>query len=163
MQLYLLRHGIAEKNSRTGEDRDRALTSDGRKKLRQVLEAAANAGVNPSLILSSPFKRTTETAKIAQQVLKYKGDITETEALVPDSTVERVWREVRAHRAEDSLMLVGHNPLFAELAGYLLGSTEIQIDVKKGSLLRIDMASLGSHPKGILRWHLTAKLSDSSS
>jgi phosphohistidine phosphatase SixA len=55
-------------------------------------------------------------------------------------------------------VLVGHNPQFAELAGYLLGAPELQIDVKKGSLLRIDFESLSSQPKGILRWFLIAKL-----
>jgi hypothetical protein len=35
---------------------------------------------------------------------------------------------------------------------------ELHINVKKGSLLRIDFESLSSQPKGILRWFLVAKL-----
>lgn len=158
MQLYLLRHGIAEENAASGNDRDRSLTPEGRRKLRQVLEAAADAGVDPALILTSPFKRAVQTAEIAQTVLKYKNELLRTEALVPGAAVEQVWDEIRAHREESSLMLVGHNPLFTELAAYLLASNEMQIDFKKGALLRIDLESFPAHPKGLLRWYLTPKL-----
>src|SRR5579875_3464887 len=97
MQLYLLRHGIAEENSASGDDADRKLTSEGRKKLRQVMEAAAEAGVAPSLIVTSPLKRAIETAEIAQQVFKYKDDLMHSGALAPNATVEQAWREIRAH------------------------------------------------------------------
>lgn len=158
MQLFLLRHGIAQENSNSGSDADRSLTSEGRRKLRQVLEAAAEAGVAPTLILTSPLKRAVETAGIAQNVLKYKNQLLRTKALAPGSTVRQVWEEIRVHRDESSLLLVGHNPLFTELAAYLLGSHEIQIDFKKGALLRIDLEAFPVHPKGLLRWYLTPKL-----
>ncbi|MBV9613397.1 MAG: phosphohistidine phosphatase SixA [Acidobacteriaceae bacterium] len=158
MQLYLLRHGIAEEKARNGVDADRELTADGRRKLRQVLQAALDVGVSPTLILTSPLKRAVQTAETAQQVFKYKNELLRTKALTPGSTVEQVWDEIRAHRGEDSLMLVGHNPLFGELAAYLLGSKDLQIDFKKGALLRIDLANFPAHPRGVLRWHLTAKL-----
>jgi len=53
---------------------------------------------------------------------------------------------------------VGHNPLFSELAAFLLGSAEIQIDFKKGAILRVDIENFPARPKGILRWYLTAKV-----
>jgi phosphohistidine phosphatase len=51
MELYLLRHGIAEDHSPSGRDQDRRLTEEGRDKLRKVLKRAAAAGVVPSLII----------------------------------------------------------------------------------------------------------------
>ena len=36
MEIYLLRHGIAENHSPTGRDSDRSLTEEGRAKLRCV-------------------------------------------------------------------------------------------------------------------------------
>jgi phosphohistidine phosphatase len=158
MQVYLLRHGAAEENRSGLSDADRALTQDGRRKLQQTLQAVSHADVLPALILTSPLKRAVETAEIAQEVLGYKGDLLRTEALVPGSSVEQVWDEIRVHANETSIVLVGHNPLFAELPGYLLGVPELHINVKKGSLLRIDFESLSSQPKGILRWFLVAKL-----
>lgn len=158
MQVYLLRHGIAEEGAAGHSDADRRLTSDGRKKLRQVLRAAADAGVAPGLILTSPLQRTLQTAEIARHVLGYKGDILHTKALAPGSTAEQVWEEIRAHRDESSILLVGHNPLFSDLAAYLMGSKTAQIHFKKGAIMRVDLDSFHSQPKGTLRWYLTAKL-----
>jgi phosphohistidine phosphatase len=158
MQVYLLRHGAAEEERSGLNDADRALTQDGRRKLRQTLQTAAQADIRPTLILTSPLKRAIETAEIAQQVFGYKGELLRTEALAPGSNVEEVWDEIRVHAKETAIVLVGHNPMFAELAGYLLGAPELQVDVKKGSLLRIDFESLSSQPKGILRWFLVAKV-----
>jgi phosphohistidine phosphatase len=158
MEVYLLRHGIAEEERRGLSDADRALTQDGRRKLRQTLQVASGADVQPTLILTSALKRAVETAEIAQKVLAYKGELVRTDSLMPNSTIEEVWGEICAHRNEAALMLVGHDPQFTNLAGYLLGAPEVQIDVKKGSILRIDFDSFPSKPKGILRWLLIPKL-----
>ncbi|MBV8551143.1 MAG: phosphohistidine phosphatase SixA [Acidobacteriaceae bacterium] len=159
MQVHLLRHGVAEETA--SNDAERALTMDGRKKLRQILQTAVHAEVHPTLILTSPLKRAVQTAEIAKQVLGYKSNILRTKALIPGSNVEEVWNEIRAHREEASLLLVGHNPLFENLAAYLLGSPELQVDFKKGALLRVDIETFPAHPRGILRWFLTARLADS--
>lgn len=158
MQVYLLRHGISEEGRAGLSDADRALTSDGRRKLRQVLHAAAQADLKPGLILSSPLKRALQSAEIAKEVLSFRSDILRTRALLPGSSPEQVWDEIRVHRDEESLMLIGHNPLFDNLAGYLLGQPELQVDFKKGAILRLDVESFSGHPRGILRWYLISKL-----
>lgn len=158
MQVHLVRHGIAEGGHPGLSDAERALTQQGRRKLRAIFEAAAQAGVRPSLILASPLKRAVETADIAHRVLGYKHELIKTKALAPHSAPELVWNEIRDHRNESSIMLVGHNPLFAFLAGFLLGCPELQIDLKKGSIFRVDFDSIGSQPKGVLRWYLIPKL-----
>jgi phosphohistidine phosphatase len=161
MQVYLLRHGVAEEGGAGSSDAERALTDDGRRKLRQVLELAADARVEPALILSSPFKRALQTAQIAKEVLKYKDEIFRANALIPGADPQDAWSEVRAHAAAESLLLVGHNPLFANLAAYLLGTPNAQIDFKKGAIMRIDFESLSPTPTGILRWYLTTRLATS--
>ncbi len=163
MQVHLLRHGIAEDGHAGLPDTDRALTPEGRKKLRQVLQIAAKADVKPTLILSSPLKRALQTAEIAKRALDYHGEILQSKTLAPGSSVEDVWDEIRGHRDEPSLLLTGHNPQFEHLAGYLLGHPSMQFDFKKGALLRIDMESFGAGPRGILRWCITAKLAESGS
>lgn len=161
MQVHLLRHGVAEEPRLGLSDADRALTSDGRKKLRQVLRNAIQADVHPTLIMTSPLKRAIQTAEVAKQVLGYKSEILRTKALTPGSNVEQVWDEIRVHRHEPSLMLVGHNPLFENLTGYLLNCPALQLDFKKGAFLRLDIDSFPSQPHGMLRWLLTAKLAGS--
>ncbi len=163
MQVHLLRHGIAEDGQPGQSDGDRALTAEGRKKLRQVLQTAAKAGVQPTLFLSSPLKRAMQTAEIAKRVLGYHGQIVQTKVLAPGSSLEHVWEEIRTHRSETSLLLTGHNPMFEHLTGYLLGYSNLQFDFKKGALVRVDVQSFGAEPRGILRWCLTAKLAESGS
>jgi len=149
---------VAEKDRPGLSDAERALTQEGRRKLRQVLKAAADAQVHPSLIVTSPLKRAIQTAEVAVEVLGYKKQVLRSKVLLPGSSVEQVWDEVRVHRDEPSLMLVGHNPLFAELSGYLLGSADLQVDFKKGALLRVDFEDFRPRPKGILRSYLTPKM-----
>lgn len=156
MDILLLRHGIAE--DRAATDSARALTEEGRQKVRKVMQLAARAGVRPSLILSSPYKRALETARIAVEELGYKGDLVTSNALTPDGDVRAVWEEIRVHRDEACVLLAGHEPLFSALGAYLLGDLELSIDFKKGAVLAVEMPAFGAKPQGILKWMLTAKL-----
>lgn len=160
MQLYLLRHGIAEDERAGLSDADRAITTAGRRKLRQVLERAAQAGVKPDLILSSPLKRALQTAEIAKHQLGYNDVISRSAALTPASDPKDAWDEVRAHSSAECLLLVGHNPLFSSLAGFLIGNSDAQIDFKKGAVMRIDFERITAQPRGVLRWYLTPRLAE---
>jgi phosphohistidine phosphatase len=158
MDLYLLRHGIAE-NGRPGmPDAERELTSEGRKKLREVMRVARAAGVQPDYVLTSPYARALQTAEIAAQILEYSGELLHTQALVPHSRPELVWDEVRIHRDAAQLLLVGHEPLFSNLASFLLDAPSLRVDFKKGALLRIEIDQLGPKPRGVLRWFISPKM-----
>ncbi len=158
MELYLLRHGIAEDRAATGRDADRHLTDEGRDKLRRVLERAHSIGVRPSLILSSPLRRALETAEMAGRELGYEGKIVRTPALTPESSPQNIWEAVREHRDESAVLIAGHEPLFSATVAYLLGSTREMVHFRKGALVRIDVQGFGPVPAGILEWMLTAKL-----
>jgi len=158
MQIYLLRHGIAEDGRAGQRDAERALTDEGGKKLRAVLKRARDAGTEPTLIVTSPYRRAVETAEIAASVLGYKGELLRTNALEPHSTPEAVWEELRLHGEEAQVLLAGHEPLFSALGAFLLGTPSALIDFKKGALLRVDVDSMGPQPRGVLRWFLAPKL-----
>lgn len=158
MQIYLLRHGIAEDISSTGRDADRRLTAEGKKKLAAVLKNAAAAGVKPSLILTSPLVRAKQTAEIAAKALGCREEILTTSVLEPGADPEQAWGEIRLHRDAAQLLLAGHEPLFSRLGAYLLNAPTLEIDFKKGALLRIDCDSLGPRPRGVLKWLLAPRL-----
>lgn len=158
MQILLLRHGIAAVRAPSGRDADRELTSEGAEKLRQVLAVAKAAGVEPSLILSSPYRRARETADIAHSVLGCKQQIVESATLTPGGTPEAVWEELRAYKDEREVLLAGHEPLFSALAAHLLNAPSLLVDFKKGALLRVDTHSFGASPQCELRWMLTPRL-----
>src|SRR6516162_4328582 len=120
MEIYLLRHGIAE-DARIGHlDADRELTAEGRDKLRRVLKRARSADVSPGLILSSPYKRAIQTADVAAEVLGYKGKVVETKALIPDAPPHEAWEELRERQSESAILLASHEPLMSTLAAFLL-------------------------------------------
>ena len=158
MELYLLRHGIAEDRSETGRDADRRLTVEGRHKLESILERAYAAGVAPTAIFASPLRRALETAELAARGLGYEGRIVRTEALLPESSPQAVWNFLREHASETSVLLAGHEPLFSATVAYFLGSMRSMVHFRKGALVRIDFESGRSAPEGFLQWMITAKL-----
>jgi phosphohistidine phosphatase len=158
MEIYLLRHGIAEDRAASGRDADRRLTEEGRAKLHSVLERAHSAGVIPSLILSSPLRRAIETAEIAARELGYEGKIVRAAALEPDSSPNKVWGEIRKHRDETAILVAGHEPLFSATVAWMLGSTRAMVHFRKGALVRLDVESLGTTPAAVLEWMLIPKL-----
>ncbi len=158
MQLYLLRHGIAEDGKAGQPDAERALTAEGKKKLRGILKSAREAGVAPTLVVTSPYRRALETAELAVEALEYKGDLLRSAALIPAGKPEEVWDEVRVHKTEAQILLSGHDPLFTYLTGYLLGCPGLTIDFKKGAMVRIDLDRFGASPRGVLKWMLVPKL-----
>jgi len=158
VEIHILRHAIADPANPGESDADRALTPDGKKRLRDVLKVAKSAGLAPSLILTSPYRRAVETAELAASQLGYQDELLRTNALLPGSSAEDIWEEIRIHKDAEELLLVGHEPLLGQLAAYLLGAPDMLIDFKKGAIIRIDMEQFAALPRGVLRWYFTPKL-----
>jgi phosphohistidine phosphatase len=158
MEIYLLRHGIAEDGRVGGRDSDRALTVEGREKLRRILKRAHDAGARPGVILASPYKRAMETAQMAAEALEYRGEIVKSSALVPDASPQKAWDEIGLRRNEDAILLASHEPLMSTMAAFLLSAPALQVDMKKGAIARIDCDQFGPAPHGVLKWMLTAAL-----
>src|SRR5690242_19051443 len=157
MEIYLLRHGIAEDRAEGG-DAQRALTDEGQKKLRRVLERAEKAGMAPSLILSSPYKRALQTAEVALEVLHYSGKIVQTEALLPEASPHALWEEIRARKLEGAILAAGHEPMMSSSVAFLLGCPQLKVEMKKAGLARIDLERFGPRPQGVLRWLLIPRV-----
>jgi len=158
MQIYLLRHAIAEEGVPGQPDAERALVPEGRRKLKEVLRLARQADTAVSLILTSPYRRARETADLVADLLANDAELLESSALGPDSQAETVWQEVRAHKSVDSVLLVSHEPLMSATTAFLLNCPALRMDFKKGALVRIDVESFGPQPHGTLRWMVTPRL-----
>jgi len=156
VQIYLLRHGIAEDGKPGRPDSERDMTGEGRDKLRRVLKRARTADCSPSLILTSPYVRAVQTAEIAADVFGYKKDLVKTKALVPEASPPDAWEEIRVHRNESAILLASHEPLMSTLAAYLLRSPALQVDMKKGAIVRVDTERFSAEPHCVLKWMLTA-------
>ncbi len=158
MEIYVLRHAIAEDAGPGTPDQKRALTEEGRRKLESVLKRAADAGAEPSTIFTSPYLRAEQTAEIAAKVLKGDAALVRTEALVPGGSPQAVWNEIREYRTEERILLAGHEPLLSHVVSYLLGAPALQVDMKKAAMVRIDVEGFRGEPRGVLKWMLTPKL-----
>ena len=158
MQVYVLRHAIAEDAAPGQPDSERALTEEGREKLRRVLKRARAAEVAPGVIISSPYRRAVQTAEEAAQMLGYKEKIVLAQALVPEAAPSGVWDEIRAHKDESSVLLAGHEPLLSSTVSYLLATPTLMLDMKKAALVRVDCESFSREPRGVLKWMLTPAL-----
>jgi phosphohistidine phosphatase len=158
MEIYILRHGIAEDGGPGQPDSQRALTAEGRDKLRRVLQRAATADVSPTQILSSPYRRAVETADVAVDVLGYKGKVVKTRSLVPEASPHDAWEEIRSHKGEPAILLSSHEPFCSSLVAFLLNCPALQVDMKKAALVRVDCDPPGPQPRGVLKWMITPAL-----
>ena len=155
MDIFLLRHGIAQDRTLEIPDASRRLTPKGERLLRRVLETAKRAGVEPELILTSPLRRAQETAALASEVLGCPR-VRETRALLPEIAPVAVWKELQGLENVSRVLLAGHEPHMSLLLAYLLNAP-VPLDFKKGALVRVNMRSMET-PRGVLKWMLTPSL-----
>ena len=158
MEIYILRHGIAEVAKPGQADASRKLTPEGKQKLRRILDCARQAGVQPDVLLSSPYKRAVETAELARDILRVERPIIETKVLTPMERPEKVWDEIRIYKDAPQILLAGHEPQLSSVVSYLIGAPAGRVEMKKGAIARVDVESIGIRPSGVLVWLLTAKL-----
>jgi phosphohistidine phosphatase len=156
VELYLLRHGIAESRSPSGRDQDRALTHDGIEALQSAIAQAIQAGLAPKWIVASPYLRAQQTARIAADLLGYSEPILPSIRLTPESDPEDLWAEVRDLAPDSPLLFVAHDPLLSTAASWLVGEKRVIIEFKPATIARIDFDKLTPEPRGTLQWKLHA-------
>ncbi len=156
LELYLLRHGIAEENSHSGRDMDRALTPDGRIGLTEVVSQAIASGLTPRHIVASPYLRAMQSAEVAAQIIEHADLILTSTRLTPDSSPASLWQEVR-EIGEGPLLIVSHEPLLSKSAAWMTGETRVIIEFSPATLIRIDFDSLDREPRGQLRWKIDGR------
>lgn len=120
-RLLLLRHGKADRHS-AGGDRERPLTRRGIKDARRIGEFLAAEGFTPELAVASNARRARQTLEIALEAFPHH--VTHLiENSIYMATTEHLLDILRQSPDRVStLLVVGHNPGFAELAEALAGA-----------------------------------------
>lgn len=155
MRLYFLRHGIAEDRAASGQDFDRTLTDEGRKRMVREAKTMAELGLEIDRIITSPLLRAKQTATIVAEGLKLRDRLVVDERLADEFDPSRLARILEEHPDADSVMLVGHEPGMSRTIGELIGGA--RLDVKKGSLACVEVA--GASLRGAeLRWLIPPKV-----
>jgi len=158
MIVYLMRHGIAEDfdpaNMRA--DADRRLTKEGREKM--VAQASGVQALNLAidLFISSPYTRARQTAEIVTTALNKTLELAV--ELVPHAEPEAILEWLAARNVTTDVMLFGHEPHLSSLGALILsGRQDIMIDMKKGSLLGLEIPRLHAPYRGILHSLIPAR------
>jgi phosphohistidine phosphatase len=131
-RLVLIRHAKAADGP---VDIERPLAPRGVKDARAVGRWLAGAGITPDRVVVSPAQRARETWTGAAAGLSGAPD-PEVDERIYDNTVETLLEIIRETPADvATLVLVGHNPSFAELAYQLddgTGDREARQDLAAG-------------------------------
>lgn len=161
MELYILRHAIAEAKEADGatSDSERALTSEGKRKMRRAAQGMQALDLSFDRILSSPFLRARQTAEIVAKVFQLSGALELLPALSAGGDAKKLIGQLNRHYgALNRLLLVGHEPDLSGLIGLLIaGDPAASIVLKKGGLCKLTVESLLPGRCATLQWLLTPR------
>ncbi len=153
MQLYFLRHGVADwPDWDPARDDERPLTDAGVVKMKAEAKTIERLELDLKAILTSPLARARQTAEVVAERLAVKA--IEEPALAPGFNAKRLQEVLKRYPDAGALMLVGHEPDFSRTIAQLIGGGRVA--VKKGGLARVDLESIDP-PKGELVWLFAPK------
>ncbi len=159
MKIYLLRHGIATEREDPSKDSERPLTDKGRDHMEKIAAALKQLKLKPDLILSSPYVRADQTAKIFAKEFKMKKELKYTDLLTPEAQPGALIEAIPQDYQVDELVLVGHYPniglLLEAFLGLDVGET---IVLKKGGMACLSVNDFSAKPPATLEWLLTPEL-----
>ena len=145
--LLLVRHALAaaRDGSRYPDDSLRPLEPRGRKAQARVSRRLREAGIIPSAIFSSPWKRAWQTAGIlAEELGLGKTARVACPFLAGEPDLDAIGGAIGQRGEEEIVALVGHEPWMGELASLLLtGSpTRLGIPFPKSGVMAIRIGAI---------------------
>jgi phosphohistidine phosphatase len=136
MQLFVIRHAVAEDVGPGVDDTARELTEAGKTKLRRAVRGLRALDVRFERILTSPWKRAVQTARQLEPIAASPPVVTDLLTQPPRAEL----LALIAERAE-ATAVVGHEPWLGELAAWLaFGDTRHgdALIIKKGGVLWLE-------------------------
>lgn len=154
MRVILLRHGIAvdRDDPACPADPDRPLTREGVERTREAVAGLRAIGVQPDVVLSSPYLRALQTAELASEGLDAPGPERCTQ-LLPAADPKELAALLRG-RSGAEILCAGHEPnLSLVLAHLVLGGVagETFAGLKKAGAACVETEDPGATP-GDLLW-----------
>lgn len=159
MNLYLMRHanaGLSKGNPVL--DAKRALIKEGKEQCMLMARLLGALKVQVDVIVSSPLKRSLQTAQFVGTELGYDAKVEISPALAPTADYAAFQQLVEKYADRDGVLLVGHNPnLFKFLGRLITGNGGAGVRMRKASVARIDM---DKHPP-LLQWLIDPRMARS--
>ena len=144
MNLFILRHASAGmRRVNPLLDVKRSLDKDGKRHCILLAQTLNAMKIQFDLIVSSPLKRSVQTASLIGTETGYESKILLSNALVPDATFHDFQKLLSECRLQENLLVVGHNPNISQFLGSLLIPASVtstpMIRMRKGSLARVSL------------------------
>jgi phosphohistidine phosphatase len=156
-RLHLLRHADAgDPRAWTEDDATRPLSAKGEAQAERLGAFLAGVGFRPDAIISSPKVRARRTAEILGAAVGMAIAIEPrlAEGVDPEM-VDRILDDAGSPRRP---VLVGHDPDFSDLLGFLAGTDALTM--KKAAFVRLDVRGPVAGGDGALRWLVPPDLLD---
>lgn len=160
MDLYLFRHAEAGKRlPARARDIERSLTAEGKEELEDVARSLARLKIKPDNIVSSPLKRSRETADIVAKALKERGKVEIWDELKPEGSKLELFKRLSKLKPESTVLCVGHEPYLSQAINEVMGHQgPPRILLRKCGLARLSVKAFNPKVEGELRWLLTPRL-----
>jgi phosphohistidine phosphatase len=145
MNLFFLRHASAGmRRANPLLDVKRPLDKDGKRQCLQLSHVLNELKIQFDLIISSPLKRSLQTASLLGTETGYESQILLSNALAPEATFRDFQKLLSECRNYENLLIVGHNPNLTQFLASILASPTAtilpNIRLRKGSLARVSVA-----------------------
>jgi phosphohistidine phosphatase len=146
MNLFLLRHasaGVRRLNPLL--DVKRPLDKEGKQHCLQLAYVLNGMKQGFDLVVSSPLKRSLQTAQLVATETGYEQKILVSNALAPEATFAQFQRLLRECAAYENLLVVGHNPNITQFLAQLIGAGSLEdggaarVRLRKGSIARVSL------------------------
>lgn len=157
MILYFLRHASAGTHlASPKKDEKRALDKEGIEQCGYIGRALTALDVQVDTLVSSPLKRSTQTAFLVGNEIGYEGKLQLDPGLRPEASLADFRRLLEKYARQESIMVVGHNPNLSQFLGAVISDSgcEASIELKKGAVAKVEMR----RTSGTLQWCLTPKV-----
>ncbi|HTV10147.1 MAG TPA: histidine phosphatase family protein [Candidatus Aquilonibacter sp.] len=148
MNLFVLRHASAgTRRTNPAVDVKRPLDKDGKRHCLHLANVLNTLTINFDLIVSSPLKRSLQTAQLVGTETGYETPILISNALAPTATWAQFQRLLHECSSYENVLVVGHNPNITSFVMQLVcganghdGARErTRIRLRKGSIARFNM------------------------
>jgi phosphohistidine phosphatase len=157
MIVYFLRHANAgERLVSPKKDEKRGLDKEGIEQCGYVGRALAALEVQVDAIVSSPLKRSMQTASLVGNEMGFEGKLQTEAALRPQATFAEFRKLLDKYARHEAIMVVGHNPNLSEFLGRVISPAgcEAAVELRKGAVAKVELR----RSAGWLSWCLTPKV-----
>ncbi len=160
MDIIIFRHGAAEpRNGDKTKESERQLTPDGKNDVREVARFILSRERDFDMIVTSPYRRAYETAKIAGTILKLRDRIEVWDELAPACDMPAVFGRLGGFPPDQRILLIGHEPCLSNLIGRILSDNAgTRIALAKAGCAKIRNVTFSPSASGELHWIVTPGL-----